>query len=221
VFRAVEAVIVVVIVATIVAIIVVVIVATIVPIIVLIVIAAIANPATAPALIAANRARAQDGEGSVGVSASLLDDDVSIRVERATLIDRVVVAALSNLTPDSIDRPAIVAIVAAIGCATATKNDVANRAVRARQLTVAVVVVAHGTGAQDREIPVHIPAGALDDDVAVGVVGAPLVDRISVAILANYLPRSVDGSRTACARRHTGAQDLGVKWSRRRGTCDS
>src|SRR5437868_7196253 len=148
------------------------------------------------AVIAADRAAAQNREGSIRVPTRLLDHDIAVCVQCPTLIDGVVVAPLSHLTPDSIDRAAI---VAAVGRAAATENDVPDGA--ACQLTIAAVpVLLHCAAAQDRHVPIRVAARLLDDNVAVSVVGATLVDRIPAAILANRLPRSIDGGTASRAR---------------------
>ena len=75
---------------------------------VIVITAAIAN-----VLVAANRAGAEDGEGSVGVPASFLNYNVAVTIVGAPLVNGVVVPTLANLAPYAIDRTA--PTVAAIG----------------------------------------------------------------------------------------------------------
>jgi hypothetical protein len=139
------------------------------------------------ATVVANRAGAQDGEGAIGIPASLLHNNISVRVIGATLVDRVVVAPLSDLAPDSINRTAVVAVVAAINAAVSTKDDVAHGARRAGVLTVVAVVPSFRSSAEDLKIPVCITTRTLHDDVAISVVGTALVDG-PVSILSYNAP---------------------------------
>src|SRR5206468_797305 len=120
------------------------------PAVIVALIVVIATTAIPHTLVVANRARAQDSEGSVGVPAGLLDNDVATGVVGAALVDRVVVGAPSNLAPDAVHRAvaivtAIVSTVGAVG-AVATKDDVADGAGRVRVLAVVVAIPLHGTG---------------------------------------------------------------------------
>src|SRR5437773_12400879 len=72
------------------------------PAVIVALIVVIATTAIPHTLVVANRARAQDSEGSVGVPAGLLDNDVATGVVGAALVDRVVVGAPSNLAPDTV-----------------------------------------------------------------------------------------------------------------------
>jgi len=142
---------------------------------------------SADATVAANSAGAQDAEAAIGIPASLLDNNVPVRVIGATLVDRVVVAPLSDLAPDAVNRTAVVAVVATIDAAASTKDDIADGTSRARELTVVAVAPSFRSGAEDLKIPVRIPTRTLHDNVAISVVGPALVDG-PVSILSYHAP---------------------------------
>ena len=139
---------------------------------------------SADATVAANSAGAQDAEAAIGIPASLLDNNVPVRVIGATLVDLVVVAPLSDLAPDAVNRTAV---VATIDAAASTKDDIADGTSRARELTVVAVAPSFRSGAEDLKIPVRIPTRTLHDNVAISVVAPALVDG-PVSILSYHAP---------------------------------
>jgi len=119
--------------------------------------------------IVANGAGAENGETTVGVSASALHDYVAVSVDGAALVDRVVVATLTDLTPDAVISTSVRAavVLAVVVGAGAAENDVSHRAVCPVLAIVAITVGLHGAGIDDSEIAIGIAASALHDDVAV------------------------------------------------------
>src|SRR5687768_7549710 len=160
-------------------------------------------------------AGAENGEGTVGVAARALDYEVAIRIARAALVDRVVVATTAHLIPPTVDA---ILVIIAIHVAGTAEDDVAHAVGGPVVIAVSAIVgVVHGAAADDRHVAVAIAPRPLYDHIAVAVRGTTLVDRVAVAITADHAPGAVDDAATTGTRRRPAAAHyLGIE-RRRRG----
>src|SRR6185503_9488143 len=124
-----------------------------------------------------------------------LDNQVAIRIAGPTLVDRVVVATTADLVPTTIDA---IAIVIAVHVVRASENDVTNTVARASVVAVAIAaVVRDSTAADDRHVAVGLAPRALNHGVTVAVGDTALVDRVSVGVATDYLPRTIGTANIA------------------------
>jgi len=151
-------------------------------------------------------AAVQDREAPVRVPAGALNHQVAVSIADATLVDRVVVASLADLIPTAIDT--IANIGAIRGGATATENDVADavRGLIVRAIRVAIVravvvrAAVNGARADDRHVAAIVAHRPLNENVAVAVLGAALINRVAVSIATDDAPLAIDAYGSVGAR---------------------
>src|ERR1700674_1694437 len=119
-------------------------------------------------VICARAARAENRERPIAVTTRTLDHDVAARINRAALVDRVVVPALAYLAPRSIIAAVYILTRIRIRAAEDDVTDTVGRLViGATAVAIVGVAVTHRLGAVDAQIAVHTTARALHNYVAV------------------------------------------------------
>src|SRR5712671_5981938 len=144
---------------------------------------------------------AEDRKAPVRIATGTLNYQVAIRIADSALVDRVVVATLTYLIPPTVDAIAIVVAIHVVPAA--TEDDIADGIGTLRVAAIAVIpavaVIADGVAADDRHVAAIVAHRPLNENVAVPVLGAALINRIAVSVATNHALRTVDTRSDAVA----------------------